>query len=99
MSNETPAGPQPLVTPLVSITEQVGEHVLQSLRTESCVAVLSTMVPGVGPGADRVVSLPLTGLQMAHVENLLQELQTQTAEEVEAACIGFQCQIPEEKKD
>ena len=99
MSTEAPSGPKPLVTPLVSITEQVGEHVLQSLRTEECVAVLSTMVPGVGPGSDRVVSLPLTALQMAHVENLLQQLQTQTPEEVEEACIGFQCQSPDDKKD
>jgi len=99
MSEKTAHPNQPLVTPLVSISEQVGEHVLRSLRSEDCVAVISTMVPGVGPGSDRIVSMPLNPSQMAGVNHLIQSMQAQldSPEEEEDSCIGFQCQIPAEE--
>ena len=100
MSEKTAAPNQPLVTPLVSIAEQVGQHVLQSLRSQDCVAVISTMVPGMGPGADRIVSMPLTSEQMVGVNHLIESMQAELdlpEEEQEGGCIGFQCQIPPEE--
>ncbi len=92
-----PSGP--LVSELRSITEQVGAHVLHCLRDEEIVAVISTVVPGVGPGSDRVVSMPLNARKMAGIDLLLQDLQEIPEEDFEKKCIGFQCTIPTEKTD
>lgn len=89
----------PVVSELQSITEQVGAHVLHCLRNEEIVAVISTVVPGVGPGSDRVVSMPLTAQKMAEIDRLLQGLQDIPEAEFEEKCIGFQCALPSEKKD
>lgn len=99
MSNENTPDSAPIATPLLSITEQVGEHVLRCLRDENVVAVISTVVPGVGPGADRVVSMPLDRQKMAEIDMLLQGLQAIPEEDFEEKCIGFQCAIPPEEKD
>ena len=99
MSDEKPQPLGPIVHSISPITEQVGEHVLQALRNEQVVAVISTIVPGVGPGADRIVSMPLNAQMMAGIDQLLNGVKVIPEEEFEARCIGFQCQIPEEKKD
>jgi hypothetical protein len=94
MPNENTPASAPIASALLSITEQVGEHVLRCLRDEQVVAVISTIVPGVGPGADRVVSMPLDGQKMAEIDVLLQGLQAMPEEDFEEKCIGFQCAIP-----
>jgi hypothetical protein len=99
MSEEIPEPLTPMMSTLNSITEQVGEHVLQALRQEHIVAVISTIVPGVGPGADRVVSMPLNADMMAGIDVLLHGVQSIPEEEFEAKCIGFQCPVPPPKPD
>jgi hypothetical protein len=99
MSEENPKPQGPVVSELRSITEQVGAHVLQCLRKEETVAVISTVVPGVGPGSDRVVSMPLNAQKMAEIDLLLQGIREMAEAEFEEKCIGFQCAIPAEQKD
>ena len=94
MSNENNPVSAPIASALLSITEQVGEHVLRCLRDEQVVAVISTIVPGVGPGADRVVSMPLDGQKMAEIDLLLKGLRDIPEDDFEEKCIGFQCAIP-----
>ena len=82
------------VSEMVSIDEQIGRNVMAALRDPDAVAVLTTLVPGIG--GDRVVSLGLTDEQMHHVGVLLNQIQAEdeaTAQD-EARCIGFQCQLP-----
>jgi len=98
MSEDNPKQIGPVMSALSPITEQVGEHVLQALRSEEIVAVISTIVPGVGPGADRIVSMPLNAQMMAGIDQLLHGVQALPEEDFEARCIGFQCQIPKEEE-
>ena len=99
MSDDTSQNLGPIVHAISPITEQVGEHVLQALRNEQIVAVISTIVPGVGPGADRIVSMPLNAQMMAGIDQLLNGVKSIPEEDFEERCIGFQCQIPADKKD
>ncbi|MEL6341773.1 MAG: hypothetical protein AAFV53_01475 [Myxococcota bacterium] len=71
-SSPRPQGLVQMVTPLQSLNEQVGHHVLQALQQPNSVALLSTIVPGVGQ--DRVVSVPLTPQQFQAVQGLLMQL-------------------------
>ena len=94
MSDDNSQNPnQPIASPLLPISEQVGRNVLQALQEPEAVAVITTMVPGITN--DRVVSLGLTADQMVEVQYLLETI---AAEDEEAAadddrCIGFQCRI------
>ena len=67
MSDEAPKQaiserPQVLATPIVKMTEQVGQNVLTALNQPETVAVLSTIIPGIQ--ADRIVSVPLDPRQL-----------------------------------
>jgi hypothetical protein len=82
-----------VMSEIVSPTDQIGRNVMSALGDPDAVAVLTTLVPGMG--TDRVVSVGLTPEQMHQVGILLQEIE---AEEDEAAddehrCIGFQCRV------
>ena len=87
-------GPPAYVSTLNSIQEQVGTHIMESLRTDGTVAIISTVMAGVGAGADRIVSMPVTSEQMAQIDLIInggnEELES------EQRCIGFQCEIPAE---
>ncbi len=98
MSNKTPTqtpdGETPtVVAEIVSTTEQIGRNVLAALEDADAVAVITTLVPGVG--ADRVVSVGLTQEQMHEVGVLLQQIaeEDEEAAQDERRCIGFQCRI------
>ena len=95
---ETIPGSNPtLVTELAPITQQVGSHVLNALREEDCVAVLSTIVAGFP--TDRVVSVPLNASQMAEVGVILNEVAAEPDGPDDRPCIGFQCRLPEVPKE
>ena len=95
---ETIPGSNPtLVTELAPITQQVGSHVLNALREEDCVAVLSTIVAGFP--TDRVVSVPLNASQMAEVGVILNEVAAEPDGPDDLPCIGFQCRLPEAPKE
>ena len=92
-STESIPGPNPtLVTELAPITQQIGSHVLNALREEDCVAVLSTIVAGFP--TDRVVSVPLNASQMAEVGVILNEVAAEPDGPDDRPCIGFQCRLP-----
>lgn len=94
MSDQKPTELQPISTPLTSFTEQVGQHVVTALQQEDTVAVISAIVPGIGHGGDRIVSMPVGPAMMAQIDALLQGAHQIPQEEFEEKCIGFQCQIP-----
>ncbi len=85
-------GAQTFATPIIKVTEQVGQHVLTALDQPDTVAVLSTIVPGVQ--ADRVVSIPLSSAELSQVQVLLQELvPPEPLEEADMPCVGFHCDM------
>ncbi len=87
-----PAGPQIYATPIVKMTEQVGQNVLAALDQPETVAVLSTLVPGIQ--ADRIVSVPLSQGQLAEVQVLLQSIvPPEPVEDEDMPCIGFHCEM------
>jgi hypothetical protein len=92
-----PKGPPTLVTDLSPITEQVGTHVLNALQEDECVAVISTIVPGFP--TDRVVSVPLNSNQMANIGAILNEVVDEPDGPEDRPCIGFQCRLPEPRKE
>ena len=93
-NTNAPDGETPTVmTDLVSPTEQIGRNVMVALRDADAVAVLTTIVPGVG--SDRVVSVGLTARQMHDVGLLLNEIESEDEDAAsdEKRCICFQCRI------
>jgi len=82
-----------MVAQLLPVSEQIGRNVMSALNDPDSVAVLTTVVPGVG--ADRVVSVGLTPQQMHDVGILLQEIEEEDddAAQDEQRCIGFQCTV------
>lgn len=91
---EQPDGkPETVVARLSPISDQIGRNVMAALDDPDAVAVLTTLVPGMG--TDRVVSVGLTPQQMHDVGILLQEIEgeDEDAAQDEQRCIGFQCQV------
>ena len=86
---ETPT----IMSEVISPTEQIGRNVMAALQDPDSVAVLTTLVPGLG--SDRVVSVGLTREQMHEVGILLNEIETEDDADAddERRCIGFQCRI------
>lgn len=87
MTDEAPKKTSQYVTRLQTIERQVGEHVLAALEDPEAVAVLTTIAPGLR--ADRVVSVPLDGYQVADITQILAEAQTEPEDEEEDTPIGF----------
>lgn len=90
---EAPPASGPLVTTIVPVSEQIGQHVMAAFQQPNAVAVLTTVVPGID--ADRVVSMPLTDEQMDGVRAIMEEIQAEdeAAAQDEERCIGFQCRV------
>ena len=90
--NTAPDGQTPTVmSEVVSPTEQIGRNVMDALSDPDAVAVLTTLVPGIG--SDRVVSVGLTRGQMHEVGLLLNEIEAEEDGDDDRPCIGFQCRI------
>lgn len=87
MTDEAPKKTSQYVTRLQTIERQVGEHVLAALEDPEAVAVLTTIASGLR--ADRVVSVPLDGHQVADITQILAQAQTEPEEEEEDTPIGF----------
>jgi hypothetical protein len=92
-TNEPDGKTETLVAHLLPVSQQIGRNVMAALDDPDSVAVLTTVVPGVG--ADRVVSVGLTPKQLHDVGILLQEIEEEDedAAEDEQRCIGFQCKV------
>jgi len=92
-TNEPDGQTETVMAHLMPVSEQIGRNVMAALNDPDSVAVLTTVVPGLG--ADRVVSVGLTPQQMHDVGILLQEIEGEDEEAAqdEQRCIGFQCQV------
>ena len=88
-------GPPAYVSSLNSIEEQIGKHIMGCLRTDGTVAVISTLMTGIGTGADRIVTMPVTCDQMGQIDLIINGGEEEE-EDGEHRCIGFQCDIPTE---
>jgi len=87
-----PQRPQVYATPIVKMTEQVGQNVLSALDQPGTVAVISTLVPGIQ--ADRIVSVPLSRQQLGEVQELLNSLvPAEPVAEEDMPCVGFHCEM------
>lgn len=76
-----------LITPLRTLEQQVGAHVVAALQTENTVAVVTAVVNT--PDGQRIVSAALDPVQMANVQQMLGEAAQQRDEEI--PCVGFHC--------
>jgi hypothetical protein len=61
-----------LVSPIQSVNEQLGGHLAGALQHPGTVAVVSTIMPGVGP--EKIVSVPLNPQQFHAIQGLLQQM-------------------------
>ncbi len=85
-------GAQVVASPLIPMSEQVGQNVLSALGQPECVAVLSTLVPGIQ--MDRLVSVPLSARELGEVRALLATLTPPAPlPEEEMPCVGFHCDM------
>ena len=84
----TPA--QPMSTPLSSMAEQIGQHIIAALNQESTVAVVTT-ITGSRVGR-QVVSLPLNAEEMNDIQKHLMDVEASDAPEM-VSCIGFHCKF------
>jgi hypothetical protein len=81
---------QHFVTTIRSAEQQVGENIIQALRSDGTVAVLTTAL--VGPdGQQRIVSAALNPALMSQIQQLLMGAQQEREEE--EMCVGFHCFI------
>ncbi len=95
--SNVPDGETPtIMSEVISPTEQIGRNVMEALSDPDAVAVLTTLVPGLG--SDRVVSVGLTPQQMQEVGILLNEIESEdeAIANDQSRCIGFQCRIEKE---
>mgnify|MGYP004172591649 CR=1 FL=1 len=81
---------EPVSTPLSSLAEQIGQHVIAALNQESTVAVVTT-ITGSRVGR-QVVSLPLDSDQMHNIQMLLMAVETSEQPET-VSCVGFHCKF------
>lgn len=81
------------VTNLTPVTEQVGGHVLKALQSPEVVAVVTTLVPGMG--TDRVVSMPVDAARMGMIQALLAQVHD-TKQPDPPKCVGFHCRLEDE---
>ena len=88
MSDQKSEGMVQVVTALQSINEQIGGHVVGAFQRPGAAAVLSVVVPGIGP--DRIVSVPLDAEQLRAIQGLLATMTNpeQLSEDARRA-IGF----------
>ena len=75
------------ITPLTSIEQQVGSHIVNALQHPGTVAVLSTVA--VGRGGQNIVSVGLDAELLGQVEQFLLEAKEDRTQRV--PCIGFHC--------
>jgi hypothetical protein len=78
------------VSPIKSIEQQVGEHVIGALQQEQTVGVLTTVVVGTD-GGQNIMSVGLDTNQLESVNQLLS--QVSEPQESHVPCVGFHCFI------
>lgn len=86
---------QHFVTTIKSAEQQVGENIIEALRHEDTVAVLTTVVVG-ADGLQHLVSAALSPQLMSQVQALIMKAQQERVEE--EPCVGFHCLIKPKSK-
>ena len=82
-----------LVTPLMPLVQQVGNHVMTALSKPETVAVLTTITGS--RNGQQVISIPLSPDQMQEVNEMLHAVEV-SEEPEEVDCVGFHCYLKEE---
>ncbi len=81
---------QHFVTTIRSAEQQVGENIIQALRSDGTVAVLTTVM--IGPdGQQRIVTAALNPALVSQIQQLL--VGAQQEREEEELCVGFHCLV------
>jgi hypothetical protein len=81
---------QHFVTTIKSAEAQIGEHIINALRADNCVAVLTTIVVD-STGRQNIVSAALDPDRMLMVQEALGEAEKERDKEV--PCVGFHCYV------
>ena len=76
------------VSKIKNLELQIGEHVLAALQHPETVAVLTTVVVGLG-GEQHIVSAALSPQRMSQVNELLEEAHEDRIND--EVCFGFHC--------
>ena len=84
------------VSPILTIANQVGEHVLSAMEQEETVAVLTT-ITGSAHG-QQVISIPLTSQHIEKVHGLIEEIHA-SDEPQHVPCVGFHCLLDQEESE
>jgi hypothetical protein len=79
---------QHFVTTIRSAEHQVGENIIQALRSDGTVAVLTTVMNG-PDGQQRIVTAALNPQLMSQIQQLLVGAQKERKEE--EMCVGYHC--------
>jgi len=82
------------VSPIHTVANQVGEHVLSAMEHEDTVAVLTT-ITGSALGK-QVVSIPLTANHVQQVRGIIEEIHSSNEPE-HVPCVGFHCCLDQEE--
>jgi hypothetical protein len=84
------------ITPLASLEQQVGGHVIHALQHPGTIAVLSTVVAGID-GGQQIVSIGLDADRFVQVQELLSASMEDQKRRVK--CMGFHCQFVDDDRD
>ncbi len=95
-AEEKQEGVPHLVTPLLPMARQVGEHVMSALEHEETVAVLTT-ITGSNHG-QQIVSIPLTAEHVQRVHGFIEEIH-ESDEPQDIPCVGFHCFLEQEETE
>ena len=82
------------VSELKSIEDQVGQHVINALKHEGTVAVLTAVLPS--SSGERIASVPLDQELWIQVQDLLTTAGEEQAQDVQ--CIGFHCVLQDRQR-
>ncbi len=95
-ASDSQGGLTHFVSELKSIEDQVGQHVINALKHEGTVAVLTAVLPGAGTSGERIASVPLDQELWIQVQELLTTAGEEQARDVQ--CIGFQCVLQDRQR-
>lgn len=84
------------VSPIHTIANQVGEHVLLAMEHEETVAVLTT-ITGSSHG-QQVISIPLSAEHVQQVHGFIEDIHSSN-EPQDIPCVGFHCFLDQEESE
>ncbi len=94
-AGDSSPGLKHFVSELKSIEDQVGQHVINALKHEGTVAVLTAVLPS--PSGERIASVPLDQALWTQVQDLLMSAGEEQTQDV--PCIGFHCVLQDRQRE